>query len=100
MNPIFITVEKTEAGKFGISAQHPATHYMDGEIKVEVPTRKTWVGHDGQDMQYGTGIEFDTEPMARQFLRDKIDELKKRIEQDQPLDINSYLIIHHDAVIK
>jgi hypothetical protein len=100
MNPIFITVEKTEKGKFGIQVQHPASHYMDGETHVPIPSRKTWIGHDGQDMQYGTGIEFDTADQAKKFISDKVLELRKRVADGQSLDINSYLLIHHDAVIK
>ena len=99
MNPIHIRVSKTPNDKWGVTAQHPASHYMDGDEQVPIPSRLTWIGHDGQDMQYGTGVEFETEPEAKKWLNCQINEIKKRITDGQRLDINSYLIIHHDAIV-
>lgn len=100
MNPIFIKVEKNDNGKYGVQVTHPPSHYMDGDERVEVPSRKTWLGHDGQDMMYGTGIEFETENEAKNFMGQKRDELIERAKSGTKVDINCYLLIHHDAVIK
>lgn len=99
MNPIHIRIQTYPNGNWGISVQHPPTHYMDGDEQVNVPSRQTWIGHDGQDMQYGTGIEFNNEQDATKWLNIQVNELKKRVTDGQRLDINSYLIIHHDAII-
>lgn len=100
MNPIFIKVEKNDNGKYGVQVTHPPSHYMDGDERVEVPSRKTWLGHDGQDMMYGTGIEFETENEAKNFMGQKRDELIERAKSGTKVDINCYLLIHHDAIIK